>query len=96
MDLLVDPIDDATLRQKVNHVLTKADGAQVDRLITAYRTGRPNIGNTDLYLILASDATFRQNVLAEAERYDMHSGCAQVHEKVMMFWLANVGTGIAI
>ena len=65
---VLDPIDDSTLRQKVGQTLPKAGGAQVDRLIAAYRTGRPNIGNTDLYLILASDATFRQNVLAEAER----------------------------
>lgn len=64
----LDPIDDATLRQKVKAVVAKADDSQVDRLIAAYRAGRPGIANTDLYLILASDATFRQNGLAEAER----------------------------
>ncbi len=64
----LDPIDDAMLRQKVKQSVAKATGAQVDELIAAYRKGRPGIANTDLYLILASDATFRQNVLAEAER----------------------------
>jgi para-nitrobenzyl esterase len=64
----LDPIDDATLHQKVKQAVAKADDAQVDRLIAAYRTGRPGIGNTDLFLILASDATFRQGGLAEAER----------------------------
>lgn len=64
----LDPIDDATLHQKVKQVLGKAGDAQVDQLIAAYRTGRPNIANTDLYLILASDATFRRSVFAEAER----------------------------
>jgi para-nitrobenzyl esterase len=64
----LDPIDDAALRQKVHQSVPKADDAQVDRLIAAYRKGRSGIGNSDLYLILASDAMFRQNVLAEAER----------------------------
>jgi para-nitrobenzyl esterase len=64
----LDPIDEATLHQKVKQVLAKAGDAQVEQLIAAYRTGRPNIANTDLYLILASDATFRRAVLEEAER----------------------------
>lgn len=65
---VLDPIDDATLHQKVKQALAKASDAQVDQLVAAYRTGRPNIANTDLYLILASDASFRQAVFAEAER----------------------------
>jgi para-nitrobenzyl esterase len=65
---MLDPIDDPTLHQKVKQALGKAGDEQVDQLIAAYRKGRPNIANTDLYLILASDATFRQGVLAEAER----------------------------
>ena len=64
----LDPIDDATLRQRVKGVVAKADDSQVDRLIAAYRAGRPGVSNTDLYLVLASDAMFRQGVLAEAER----------------------------
>jgi para-nitrobenzyl esterase len=64
----LDPIDDATLHQKVKQAVAKADDAQADRLIAAYRKGRPGIANTDLYLTLASDASFRQGVMAEAER----------------------------
>jgi para-nitrobenzyl esterase len=64
----LDPIDDATLHQRVKAAVAKADDSQVDRLVAAYRAGRPGISNTDLYLILASDATFRRNVFAEAER----------------------------
>jgi para-nitrobenzyl esterase len=64
----LDPIDDATLHQRVKAVVAKADDSQVDRLVAAYRTGRPGISNTDLYLILASDASFRRSVFAEAER----------------------------
>ncbi len=63
----LDPIDDATLRQKVKQIVAKADGAQLEQLIAAYRNGRPNIANTDLYLILASDASFRKSVITEAE-----------------------------
>ncbi len=65
---ILDPIDDPTLHGKVKQSLPKAGDEQVDGLIAAYRKGRPDISNTDLFLILASDATFRQGVLAEAER----------------------------
>jgi len=40
----------------------------VDKVIAAYRAGRPGAANTDLYLIIASDATFRAGVVLEAER----------------------------
>lgn len=63
----LDPIDDATLRAKVKETV-HADDAKADRLIAAYRKGRPGISETDLYLILASDASFRRGVLTEAER----------------------------
>jgi para-nitrobenzyl esterase len=63
----LDPIDDATLHQKAKQILAKADDAQVDRLIAAYRKGRPNISNTDLFLVIASDASFRKSVITEAE-----------------------------
>ncbi len=64
----LDPMDDVALRMHVKQVLRGADDDSVTRLIDAYRKGRPNISNTDLYLILASDATFREGVLTEAER----------------------------
>jgi para-nitrobenzyl esterase len=65
----LEPMDDATLHARIKQVLRgAADDAAVDRLIEVYRKGRPGIANTDLYLILASDATFRAGVLTEADR----------------------------
>lgn len=64
----LDPMDDDALRAHVKQVLRGADDGAVNRLIDVYRRGRPNIKNIDLYLILASDATFRAGVLTEAER----------------------------
>jgi len=64
----LDEIDDAKLHQEVKQVVRKADDAQVDRLIAAYRAGRPNIANRHLELIVASDATFRQGVMIQSER----------------------------
>jgi para-nitrobenzyl esterase len=65
---LLDPIDDASLRTHVRQTLRKATDAQAEQLIAAYRAGRPGASNTDLYLIIASDATFRGGVIVEAER----------------------------
>ena len=63
----LDPIDDATLHARVKQMLKSASDADVDRVIAAYRAGRPGAANTDLYLIMASDG-FRAGVLLEAER----------------------------
>jgi len=63
----LDPIDDVDLHARVKQIV-RADDANADRLIAAYRQGRPNISNIDLYLILASDVSFRSGVLTEAER----------------------------
>jgi para-nitrobenzyl esterase len=63
----LDAIDDATLRARVKQILRTND-AEADRLIAVYRKGRPGIGNIDVELILASDATFRAGVLTQAER----------------------------
>lgn len=65
---ILDPIDDATLHARVKQTLRTASDDQVDKLIAAYRAGRPGAPNTDLYLALASDATFRAGVVTEAER----------------------------
>jgi para-nitrobenzyl esterase len=62
----LDPMDQDALHAHVKQALRGADDGAVDRLIDVYRKGRPNISNTDLYLILASDATFRAGVLTEA------------------------------
>jgi para-nitrobenzyl esterase len=64
----LEPIDDATFHGRVKQLLRTASDADVDRVIAAYRKGRPDRANTDLYLIMASDATFRAGVLLEAER----------------------------
>jgi para-nitrobenzyl esterase len=65
---ILDPIDDASLKSHTKQILRNASDAQVDRVIAAYRAGRPGASNTDLYLIMASDATFRAGVVTEAER----------------------------
>lgn len=73
---ILDPIDDASLHTHVKQVLRGAADAQVDELIAVYRKGRPQASNTDLYLIIASDATFRQGVLIEADRKAAQHGAA--------------------
>jgi para-nitrobenzyl esterase len=65
---ILDPIDDASLHAHVKQVVRRASDQQVDELIAAYKKGRPQATNTDLFLIIASDATFRQGVLIEADR----------------------------
>jgi para-nitrobenzyl esterase len=63
----LDPIDDAALHARVKQQLKSSSAADVDRVIAAYRAGRPGVANTDLFLIMASDG-FRAGVLLEAER----------------------------
>jgi para-nitrobenzyl esterase len=63
----LDDIDDAVLRDRIKQTV-RADAAAVDELIAAYRRGRPGITNIDLYLIVASDSSFRDGVLTVAER----------------------------
>jgi para-nitrobenzyl esterase len=63
----LDPIDDGALRARVKQLLKTASDADVDRVIAAYRAGRPGTPNTDLYLIMASDG-FRAGILLEADR----------------------------
>ncbi len=64
----LEPMDDATFRGKVKQLLRTASDADVDRVIAAYKKGRPDRANTDLFLIMSSDATFRAGILLEAER----------------------------
>ncbi|HEY0342178.1 MAG TPA: carboxylesterase family protein, partial [Steroidobacteraceae bacterium] len=63
----LDPIDDASLHTRVKQMLKNAGDADVDRVIAAYRAGRPGAANTDLFLIMASDG-FRAGILLEADR----------------------------
>jgi len=62
----LDPIDDASLHAHVKQQLKTSD-ADVERVIAAYRAGRPGVANTDLFLIMASDG-FRAGILLEADR----------------------------
>jgi para-nitrobenzyl esterase len=64
----LDPMDDAALHARLKQTLRGADDAKVDQLIAVYRKGRPGASNTDLFLIIASDVTFRAGVVTEAER----------------------------
>ena len=61
-----DPLDDAALRNAFKQAL-RTDDANADRVIAAYRKGRPGLTNLDYSLILASD-NFRAGVMTEAER----------------------------
>jgi len=62
----LDPIDDAELHAAVKQS-TRADDADVDKLIALYRKGRPNATPIDLSQIIASDG-FRTPVVLEGER----------------------------
>ncbi|HEX5229285.1 MAG TPA: carboxylesterase/lipase family protein [Bryobacteraceae bacterium] len=62
----LDPINDTELHAAVKQA-TRADDAQVDKLLAVYRKGRPNASDIDLSQIVASD-NFRTAVVTEAER----------------------------
>jgi para-nitrobenzyl esterase len=62
----LDPIDAPELHAAVKQA-TRADDAEVDKLIAVYRKGRPNASDIDLSQIIASDG-FRSPVITEAER----------------------------
>jgi para-nitrobenzyl esterase len=74
----LDPIDDPTLRSRVKQLLHGVADADVERIIAAYRKGRPGASNTDLFLIMASDG-FRQAILLEADR-KVSQGGAPVYQ----------------
>jgi para-nitrobenzyl esterase len=64
----LDPIDDAGLKTHLKETLRRVSDTQIDKVIAAYKAGRPHASNTDLLLIIASDATFRTGVVTETER----------------------------
>jgi para-nitrobenzyl esterase len=76
---VLDPIDDANLRTRVKQTLRKASDDQVEKVIAAYKAGRPGATNTDLFLIIASDATFRAGVITEADRKAAQAKAAVYH-----------------
>ena len=61
-----DPIGDSELHAAVKQA-TRAGDAQVDKLLSVYRKGRPNYSNVELSQVIASD-NFRAAVITEAER----------------------------
>jgi para-nitrobenzyl esterase len=62
-----DPLNDSELQASVKQALRLKSDSDVDRVIAAYRKGRPGLTNLDYNLILASD-NFRGGVVTEAER----------------------------
>jgi para-nitrobenzyl esterase len=65
---VIDDIDDGALKQQVKQDVRGISDAEADKLIAAYRRGRPGISNVDIHLILASDNTVRSSMLTVAER----------------------------
>src|SRR5262249_20734582 len=87
----LDPMDDAAFHSRVKQTLRTASDVQVDKLIAAYRAGRPGQSNTNIYLALASDATFRGGVVTEAER-KAEQGKAPVYQYYFT-WRSTVRDG---
>ena len=79
----LDSIDDTDLHARVKQA-ARCDDAQADKLIEVYRKGRPGITNIDLYLILASDTSFRAGVRTEADRKAAQA--AQSNAPVYMYY----------
>jgi para-nitrobenzyl esterase len=66
-DTPLDPIDEATLHQRVKQY-TRVDDAGADKLIALYRKTRPDITTEHLYQIIASDYWMTTDVVTQAER----------------------------
>ena len=61
-----DPLDDAALHNAFKQA-TRTNDADADRLIAAYKKGRPGLPNLDYQLLVATDG-FRTSVVTAAER----------------------------
>jgi para-nitrobenzyl esterase len=79
----LDPLDDTNLHTRVKQA-ARCDDQQAQKLIDVYRKGRPGISNIDLYLILASDTSFRAGVRTEADRKAAQA--AQGNAPVYMYY----------
>lgn len=66
-DTPLDPIDEATLKERVKR-FTRVDDAEADKLIALYRKSRPKISTEHLYQIIASDYWMTADVATQAER----------------------------
>lgn len=90
-DTPLDPIDATSLRQLVQ-TATGADGGNADRLIAAYRAGRPDAENVDLYQLIVSDQRFGLPAQIQAER-KAEQGTANVY-KYYFTWRSPVRYGL--
>jgi para-nitrobenzyl esterase len=66
-DTPLDPIDDATLRERVKRY-TRVDDGTASMVIDLYKHTRPKISNEHLYQIIASDYWMTSDVATQAER----------------------------
>ena len=66
-DTPLEPIDDATLHQKVK-TYVRTDDAGADRLIGLFRRTDPSRSNTLVYQLISSEYWMRSGVLVQAER----------------------------
>ncbi len=66
-ETLLDPIDDATLHQKLKQFL-KANDATTDKLIALYKKPRTMADNTFIYQVIASDVFMTEEVMQAADR----------------------------
>lgn len=62
----LDPMDEDTLLERVGELINSG-AADARRLVGVYREGRPGADNVELYQIIASDNSFRRDVLTLAE-----------------------------
>jgi len=69
----LDPIDDAKFRELVK-TSTRASDADVDKLIAVFRHAYPGKDNTYLFQLLASQTSFQEGTVAEAERKAAQGG----------------------
>lgn len=65
-DTLLDPIDEDTLEEQVR-AATSSDKDHAKQLIAAYRAGRPDAENVDIYQIILSDVRFGTRANSQAE-----------------------------
>ena len=65
---VIDEIDEAVLKAQVRQDVRGVSDSEADRLIAAYRKGRPGISNVDIHLMLASDSSVRSGMLTVTER----------------------------
>jgi para-nitrobenzyl esterase len=61
-----DPMDDAALRASIKQTLRLTNDGDADRVVAAYKKGRPGLQNLDYNLIIASD-NFRSGPLVEGD-----------------------------